>query len=68
MLSVNGIVRSHLVCDTEVLFGVCLQFAVPDLFGPQGLEKTKFSWLGAWGMKEGVETVKKMGMLGGTLS
>lgn len=45
--------------------GVCLQFAVPEPFGTRGLKRTKFSWLGAWGMEDGVETQRKMGMPGG---
>lgn len=44
--------RAHLVCDREILFGVC------DPCGPMGFEGTIFSWLGAWGMKEGGEVLK----------
>lgn len=55
---VDGYKRTHLVCDREVLFGVCVYFADPDPCGSMGFKRTIFSWLGAWGTKEGGETLK----------
>lgn len=55
---VDGYVRSYVLCDREILLGVCVWFADPDPCGPMGFERTIFSWLGAWGTKEVVETRK----------
>lgn len=46
------------MCDREILFGLCVLFADPYPYEPKGFEGTIFSWLGAWGTKEGGETLK----------
>lgn len=64
---------SNVQCSRALIWGGgggggawgCLHFAVPDPFGTQGLKRTNFSWPSAWWMEDGVETQRKMGMLGG---